>query len=337
MIESSPQPHEWARPDKSGRRRPQRNLQPLPYLSVVVPIFNEQENVTLLHQRLSAALQALGKSYEIIYVDDGSRDESLELLKDIAAQDAHVKVVELTRNYGQHAAILAGFEQTQGEIVVTLDADLQNPPEEIGKLIAAMEEGHDVVGSVRVDRQDAFARKLPSRMINRIIARSTGVQLTDYGCMLRAYRRAVVDNVCRYGETATFIPALANLFAHSVTEVPVEHAERAAGKSKYNWKRLIALAFDLMTGFSLFPIQMVSFMGGLISALGIGFGVFLFIRRLVVGPEAEGVFTLFAILFVFVGLQILALGLIGEYIGRIYFEVRRRPRYLVRNVYERDA
>jgi len=308
-----------------------------PYLSVVVPIFNEADNIPTLHQRLSDALQGLGKPYEIVYVDDGSRDESLELLKSVVAQDPQVKVVELMRNYGQHAAILAGCEQTQGEIVITLDADLQNPPEEIGKLVAAMEEGHDVVGSVRVERQDSFARKLPSRLINRIIARSTGVRLTDYGCMLRAYRREVVDNLCRYGETATFIPALANLFAHSVTEVPVEHAERAAGKSKYNWKRLVALAFDLMTGFSLFPIQMVSVMGLLISALGVGFGIFLLIRRLIVGPESEGVFTLFAILFVFVGLQILALGIIGEYIGRIYFEVRRRPRYLIRKIYERDS
>ncbi len=304
-----------------------------PYLSVVVPIFNEAESIAALHRRLGDAVAALGRPSEIVYVDDGSHDGSLALLLPLSESDPRVKVVELTRNFGQHAAILAGFEQSRGEIVVTLDADLQNPPEEIGKLVAVIEEGNDVAGGVRVDRRDSLARKLPSMLINRIISRSTGSHLRDYGCMLRAYRRDVVESIIRYGETATFIPALANLFAHSVKEVPVGHAERAAGRSKYNLAKLFSLAFDLMTGYSLFPIQMVTVAGGLISALGVGFGLFLIVRRFVVGPEAEGLFTLFAILFVFVGLQVLALGLIGQYIGRIYFEVRRRPRFVIKQVY----
>lgn len=326
-----------AEPAAIARPRGESQSQAEPDISAVVPVFNEEENVRALHQRLTAALEALGRSFEIVYVDDGSRDRSLDLLVEAAGSDPRVTVVELNRNFGQHAAILAGFEQTHGAVVVTLDADLQNPPEDIGRLVAAIEEGNDVAGGVRVDRRDSYARKLPSRLINRIISRSTGTHLRDYGCMLRAYRRDVVENICRFGENATFIPALANFLAHSVKEVPVGHAERAAGRSKYNLRKLFHLAFDLMTGFSLFPIQMVTVVGGLIAALGMGFGLFLFVRRIVVGPEAEGLFTLFAILFVFVGLQVLALGLIGQYIGRIYFEVRRRPRYLVRSVHRHEA
>lgn len=305
-----------------------------PYISVVVPIYNESASIASLHQRLTAALEALGRPWEAVLVDDGSSDGSLEQLRALTV-DPRILVVELNRNFGQHAAILAGFEQTRGQVVVTMDADLQNPPEEIVKLVAAIEGGADVAAGMRIHRQDSWIRKAPSRMINKVIQYSTGVELHDYGCMLRAYRRDVVDNILRFGEAATFIPALANLFTHSVAEVPVEHAERAAGKSKYGVRRLFHLAFDLLTGFSLLPIQMVTLMGGAIAAIGLGFGVFLLIRRLIVGPEVQGLFTLFAILFIFVGLQILALGLIGEYIGRIYYEVRRRPRFLVRKVHRR--
>jgi undecaprenyl-phosphate 4-deoxy-4-formamido-L-arabinose transferase len=308
-----------------------------PNLSAVVPVYEEEANIAALDRRLRAALQATGRTWEIVYVDDGSRDRSLEMLRALAAESDRVIVVQLAHNFGQHAAILAGFEQVSGEIVITLDADLQNPPEEIGKLVAAIEEGHDVAGGVRVARHDSFARKLPSRIVNRIISNSTGFELRDYGCMLRAYRREIVDNVCRYGENATFVPALANLFAHSVKEVQVGHAARAGGKSKYDLRRLFHLAFDLITGFSLYPIRMVTVLGGLIAVLGTGFGAFLLVRRFVVGPEAEGLFTLFAILFVFMGLQILAIGLIGQYIGRIYFEVRRRPRFVIRRIYRHEG
>ncbi len=323
------------RPVAEGRQ--ERSPGSAPLLSVVVPVFEEAENIPSLHERLAAALREMGRSYEIVYVDDGSHDDSLRLLLSVAESDPRVSVVELTRNFGQHAAILAGFAQTRGEIVVTLDADLQNPPEDIGKLVAAIDEGNDVAGGVRVDRRDSFARTIPSLVINRIISGSTGTQLRDYGCMLRAYRREIVEDICRYGEKATFIPALANLFAHRVKEIPVGHAERAAGRSKYNVRKLFHLAFDLMTAFSLLPIRLVTILGGLIAALGMGFGVFLLVRRLIMGPEAEGLFTLFAILFVFVGLQILALGLIGQYIGRIYLEVRRRPPYIVRQIHRHGS
>lgn len=301
-------------------------------LSVVVPVYNEEENIHELCRRLSSTLGGLGMTYEAIFVDDGSRDRSAELLAECARKDPCVRLVEFNRNYGQHAAIFAGLDHSRGEIVVTMDADLQNPPEEIGKLIAKIREGYDIVGGLRMDRRDSALRKIPSWFVNRIVQRATGVYLRDYGCMLRAYRRVVVDQIVRCNEISSFIPTLANSFASSVTEIGVAHEERKKGRSKYSLGRLIKLNFDLMTGFSLFPIQLISGLGILIALLGMFFGVFLFLRRLVHGPEVEGVFTLFAVLFVFVGIQLLAMGLIGEYIGRIYAEVRKRPRYVIRRI-----
>ena len=301
-------------------------------LSVVIPVYNEEENIPELSQRLTDALEKLGMRYEIILVDDGSRDRSVELLSGIARRDPRIRLIEFNRNYGQHAAIFAGFEHSRGEIVVTLDADLQNPPEEIGKLVAKMREGYDIVGGLRMDRRDSALRKIPSWLVNRFIQRATGVYLRDYGCMLRAYRRVVVDQIVRCNEISSFIPTLANSFASSVTEIGVAHKERAKGSSKYNLARLLKLNFDMVTGFSLFPIQLISGLGILIALTGMLFGIFLFLRRLVHGPEVEGVFTLFAILFFFVVIQLLAMGLIWEYIGRIYAEVRNRPRYVIRRI-----
>ena len=243
-----------------------------------------------------------------------------------------LRVIRFNRNYGQHAAVFAGMERARGDVIITLDADLQNPPEEIPRLLERLGEGHDVVGGARVTRHDPWFRRAASRAVNRATSAIVGVRMTDYGCMLRAYRRSVVEHIVSCQEISRFIPALANTFAASVSEVPVEHAPRRAGRSKYGLLRLLRLNMDLMTGFSLLPIQAVSLAGVLVAALGLAFAIFLGLRRLLVGPEVEGVFTLFAILFFFVGLQILALGLIGEYIGRIYQEVRRRPRYVVTEI-----
>jgi undecaprenyl-phosphate 4-deoxy-4-formamido-L-arabinose transferase len=304
------------------------------YLSVVIPIYNEEVTIERLHERLSRVLEPLGKSYEIIYIDDGSTDGTQAILQRLHSKDPNVKVVVFNRNYGQHAAVVAGFERAGGEIIVTLDGDLQNPPEEIPKLLEKIQEGYDVVGGWREGRQDSLMRRLPSFLINQVTSLLVGVKMKDYGCMLRAYRREVVERICQCQEISSFIPVLANSFAGSVVEIPVAHSPRTSGRSKYTPFRLLRLNFDLLTGFSLLPIQAVSFAGILISFLGVGFAVFLAVRRLLVGPEVEGVFTLFAILFFFVGLQILALGLIGEYIGRIYMEVRRRPRYVIKAVLE---
>ena len=233
-------------------------------ISVVIPVFNEARSLADLHHRLAQTLKETGEAYEVVFVDDGSTDGSIEILRALHAQDRTVRVVRLNRNWGQHAAVLAGMERACGDVVVTLDADLQNPPEEIPRLPAALAAGPAVAGGGRGARAPAGAR--------------------------------------------------------------------GRGRPRYGLFRLLRLCFDLLTGFSLLPIQVVSLTGMLVAVLGLAFGLFLGLRRLIVGPEVEGVFTLFAILFFFVGLQILALGLIGEYVGRIYQEVRRRPRYVVSEV-----
>jgi undecaprenyl-phosphate 4-deoxy-4-formamido-L-arabinose transferase len=305
-----------------------------PEVSVVIPVYIEQESLPALLPRLMPVLAALGRPYEVLFVDDGSRDGSLSILRSfVEGHPGEVRVVELSRNFGQHPAILAAFQRARGDVVVTLDADLQNPPEEIPKLLAKIDEGYDVVGGIRQQRRDSWFRRAASRLVNRITGAITGMRLSDYGCMLRAYARDVVDeiNVCE--ENATFIPALAQSFSRRPTEVEVAHAERAAGASKYSLYRLLRLNFDLMTGFSVVPLQIFTLFGFLVAAGGVAFGVFLGIRRLIVGAEVEGVFTLFAILFTVVGVLLAGLGIVGEYIGRIYQEVRRRPRFSVRREY----
>jgi undecaprenyl-phosphate 4-deoxy-4-formamido-L-arabinose transferase len=306
-----------------------------PYLSIVVPVFNEEENLPELLPRLAAAMAAIGKSYEVVLVNDGSRDRSLELLREAAAADPHLVVIDFNRNYGQHSAVFAGFEEARGEIIVTIDADLQNPPEEIGKLVVKMEEGYDVVGSVRIKRQDSLFRRLASRLVNRVTSMATGVHLSDYGCMLRAYRRNVVKTLCQSKEISTFIPVLADMFAGRVTEVPVAHAERLRGESKYSLWKLVRLQFDLMTSFSLWPLRSTLAIGMTMATASMMVALVLILGRIIEGHEwaVSGVFTLFAVLFFFIGVLLFAIGLLGEYVGRIYMEVRHRPRYVVRQVF----
>ena len=307
-----------------------------PYISIVIPVYNEEGNLPPLFDRLSPVMEKIGRPYEIIFTDDGSRDRSLAILEKFAEEHPCVKVVEFNGNFGQHMAILAAFEKSSGDIVITLDADLQNPPEEIPKLIAEVEKGHDVVGTVRQKRQDTFFRKAASRIVNITTNKMTGMRMSDYGCMLRAYHRRVVDSINRCQETTTFIPALAQTFASSPSEVEVAHAERAEGESKYSLYKLVRLNFDLMTGFSVVPLQLFALLGILTSLFAVAFAIFLLVRRFVVGAEVEGVFTLFAILFFFIGITIFGIGIVGEYVGRIYQEVRRRPRYVVRRTYGFD-
>jgi Glycosyltransferases involved in cell wall biogenesis len=308
-------------------------------IAIVIPVYNEKENLPTLMQRLIAVMQSLGKSYQIIFIDDGSSDNSLEILKEFS-QKPSVKIVELTRNYGQHAAILAGFSVSSAEIVITMDADLQNPPEEIPNLVKVMEEGnYDVVGTIRRGRKDSFWRIIPSKIINMVARKITGVSLRDWGCMLRAYRRSVVERMIQCHEHSTFIPALATLFSKRVTEIEVAHDERLGGKSSYPLRKLINLQFDLVAAFSNLPMKLIMYGGILMSMLGVCFGIFLAVARLVYGARwaAEGIFTLFAVLFIFIGLQFFALGVIGEYIGRIYREVRKRPEYVIENIYSTEG
>lgn len=314
-------------------------LQSNPYISVVIPVYNEEKTLEELYRRLTQTLDTLGKSYEIILTNDGSRDQSskvLQMLHD--RRPSQIRVIEFNGNFGQHMAIMAGFERVRGEIIITMDADLQNPPEEIPKLVAAMEAGHDVVNAYREGRQDSWWRLLVSKMHNKVRAwMMPKLKMKDEGCMLRAYRRSIVDLMAATGEATTFIPALALNYASNPTEVGVAHEERFAGTSNYNFYKLIRYNFDLVTGFSLFPLQMFTFIGILISFFSFIFVVYLGLRRLIVGPEVEGVFTLFAILFFLIGIVLLGLGVVGEYIGRIYQEVRQRPRFVVRKVLEQDV
>ncbi|MRX07399.1 glycosyltransferase [Pseudoduganella sp. FT25W] len=304
-----------------------------PEISVVIPIYNEQAGLAALFARLYPALDALGASYEIVFVNDGSRDNSVSILAEQFRQRPDVtRVVLFNGNYGQHMAILAGFEASRGDIMVTLDADLQNPPEEIGNLVAKMREGYDYVGSIRRKRQDSAWRTYASKAMNSLRERITNIKITDQGNMLRAYGRNIVDLMNQCAEVNTFVPALAYRFARNPTEIVVEHEERAAGESKYSLYSLIRLNFDLVTGFSLVPLQFYSMMGMLMSLLSALLVVVLVARRLFLGAEAEGVFTLFAITFFFMGIILFGIGLLGEYVGRIFQQVRARPRYVVQTI-----
>lgn len=304
-------------------------------LSVVIPVFNEEENLDELIRRCILACDQTRCRFEILLVNDGSSDGSAEKI-DVAAKNNPGKVVGvfLNRNYGQHAAVIAGFEQSKGDVIITLDADLQNPPEEIPRLVEAMDKGYDVVGTIRRQRQDTLFRRVASAIINKAVQKSTGVMMHDYGCMLRAYRRHIVEAMLMCREHSTFIPILANSFARTTTEIDVKHEARKQGQSKYSLMKLVMLHFDLLTSMTTFPLRLLSILGGIVSSAGIGFGLFLLLMRIYYGAEwaAEGVFTLFAILFIFVGAQFIAMGLLGEYIGRIYHDVRARPRYFVQRV-----
>jgi undecaprenyl-phosphate 4-deoxy-4-formamido-L-arabinose transferase len=326
---------------RGDRGRPAMSGHPTaPRLSVVIPVYNEEAGLPALFARLYPALDALGEPYEIIFVNDGSRDRSAAILKDqFLLRPDVTRVILFNANYGQHMAIMAGFERVRGERVVTLDADLQNPPEEIGKLLARMDAGADYVGGVRRRREDAWWRRWASRIMNRLRERITRIRMTDQGCMLRAYSRDVVDAVAASREVTTFIPALAYTFAHRPAEVEVAHEERAAGDSKYSLYKLIRLNFDLVTGFSLVPLQIFSMFGMLVSVGAVVTYLVVIVNRLVLAGWREGFATLWdrdILAFFLIGVMLFGLGLVGEYVGRIYQQVRHRPRYMIRAVLERE-
>ncbi|HVJ76129.1 MAG TPA: glycosyltransferase [Casimicrobiaceae bacterium] len=312
-----------------------------PALSVVIPVYNEEAGLPALFARLYPALDALRVPYEVLFVNDGSRDASAALLADqFRARPDVTRVVLFNANYGQHMAIIAGFERVRGARIVTLDADLQNPPEEIGRLLAAMDDGADYVGGVRRVREDAWWRRVASRLMNRLRERITRIRMTDQGCMLRAYSREIVDAVAASREISTYIPALAYTFAHQPVEVEVAHEERAAGVSKYSLYRLVRLNFDLVTGFSLVPLQMFSLIGMLVAVGAVALYVFVIAQKLATGRYEEGLAAVWdrdILEFFLIGIVLFGLGIVGEYVGRIYQQVRERPRYTVRAVLERDG
>ena len=312
-----------------------------PTLSVIIPVYNEEETLPLLFARLYPALDKLGVSYEAIFINDGSHDRSAALLREQFQQRPDVtRVILFSNNFGQHMAIMAGFEHCRGERIVTLDADLQNPPEEIGTLLAAMDRGHDYVGSIRKQRQDTAFRRVASRSMNWMRERITKIHMTDQGCMLRAYARHVVDAITSSTEINTFIPALAYTYANSPVEVEVAHEERAAGESKYSLYQLIRLNFDLVTGFSIVPLQIFSLLGMFVAVASVVVYVGIIIQRWIAASTMrEGILALWdrdVLQFFLTGLVLFGLGLLGEYIGRIYQQVRGRPRYLVQAILESD-
>ena len=309
-----------------------------PTLSVVIPVYNEESSLQALFDRLYPALDNLGVPYEVLFVNDGSRDRSPAMLKDQFLRRPEVtRVILFNSNYGQHMAIVAGFEYCRGERIVTLDADLQNPPEEIGKLLSAMDAGHDYVGGVRRTREDSWWRRIASKAMNRVRQRITRITMTDQGCMLRAYSRDIVRAVAASREVSTYIPALAYTYANNPTEIEVEHAERVAGESKYSLYKLIRLNFDLITGFSLVPLQMFSMFGMLVSVGAVVTYLIVIIQRLVLSGWHEGLATLWdrdILAFFLIGMLLFGLGLVGEYVGRIYQQVRERPRFTIQALLE---
>ncbi len=304
-------------------------------LSVVIPVFNEEANLPTLFARLYPVLDALQRRYEIIFTNDGSADRSFELLRaQHAARPDVTRVIDFNANYGQHMAIMAAFENVRGEVIVTLDADLQNPPEEIPKLLAQIDAGHDYVGGFRLKRHDSIFRTYASKLVNFARSRMTSIEMTDQGCMLRAYRRPIIDAIVRSGAINTFIPALAYTFSSNPGEVGVQHDERLAGVSNYSLYKLIRLNFDLITGFTLAPLQLFTMFAMVCSGGSLLLVLVLAYRRLFLGAEAEGVFTLFGIVFFLLSVCMVGIGLIGEYVGRTYLVVRSRQRYFVREMLE---
>ena len=304
-------------------------------LSIVIPVYNEEDNLPELIERTITAVDKLDAVTEIILVDDGSRDASQLMICEAAEKHpGKIVAVILSSNFGQHAAVTAGLEVSSGKYIVTMDADLQNPPEEIHKILAKLREKYDVVGSIRENRQDTFFRKFASKCVNRMVRTLChGRTMQDYGCMLRGYSRPVINAILRCKEHGKFIPMLAMSFARNVVEVEVKHAERTAGVSKYNLWKLIALQYDLLTGTSIFPLRMLTVMGFLVALFGIIFGIVIFVlSQMDKHWGAEGVFALFAIQFVLTGGVLAALGLLGEYIGKIHLNTRARPQYFIESV-----
>ena len=305
--------------------------------SIVIPLYNDAVTLPVLHERVSAVMQELAQPYEIVYVDDGSHDGTFHVLSEIHCEDpTHVQAIRLMRNFGQHPAVTAGFDHVSGEIIITLDSDLQNPPEEIPKLLGKLDEGYDVVTGWRQIRHDPWMRKLPSHFINWIIASTTQVKLHDYGCMLRVYRRHVVQLLNQCGESRRFITALTSWLGVNIAEVPVRHEAGSLRGSRYNYHSLIRMTLDLVTGYSLFPIHLVTALGLAMAAIGVAAGLFLLGWRIVFGVNPTGLSSFVALLLVLFGIQLAGMGVIGEYIGRIYTEVQGRPYYLIRTLIYRE-
>lgn len=315
------------------------NTQNRPDLSLVIPIFNEKDNLEKLHAEIHAACLKLGKNHEILFIDDGSTDGSQAILEKIQKQDRNTKIIRLRKNFGQTAALSAGFDHARGDIIITLDADLQNDPNDFGLLLTKLAEGYDIVSGWRAKRKDKFlTRRLPSIMANWLISTITRVKLHDYGCTLKAFRRDVVKNINLYGEMHRFIPAIASHMGVSIAEVKVNHRERRFGKSKYNIFRFIRVIFDLLTvkfllSYSTRPLQIFGIFGLISGSIGGAIGIYLSYQRLVLQQSiANRPLLLLAILLLVIGFQFITLGLLAEILVRAYHESLEKRIYYIREI-----
>jgi undecaprenyl-phosphate 4-deoxy-4-formamido-L-arabinose transferase len=306
------------------------------YLSVVIPVYNEEDCLQSLFSRLLAVCDDIGKPYEIIFTNDGSKDSSIDILRGFyKSRPDVIRIIDFNGNFGQHMAIMAAFERVRGQVIVNMDADMQNPPEEIPKLLAKFEQGYDYVGSIRDGRKDNYLlRSLPSRIMNKLRYKATGINISDQGCMFRAYSRRIVDLVASCHESSTFVTVLGASYAINPTEILVKHQERLEGDSKYDIYKLVRVTFDLFTAFSMAPLHLFTVFGFTVSGLSGILVLYMIFRRLIVGPEAQGMFTLMAILMFLVSVAITGIGIVGEYVGRIYQVARNRPRFLIKEIIE---
>jgi len=312
-------------------------------LSVVVPVFNEEKNINILYQELIDVLTKLDLTFEIIFVDDGSTDKSLIILSELQENDSKIVVISFRRNFGQTAALSAGFDYASGDIIITLDGDLQNDPEDIPKLLQKLSEGYDIVNGWRFDRKDSFiSRRLPSIIANKIISYSTNVKLHDYGCTLKAFKKEITQNIKLYGEMHRFIPAIASGMGSSVAEVKVNHRPRKFGKSKYGISRTIRVILDLITvkfllSYATRPIQIFGLLGFSCGIIGFCIAIYLTIQRQFYGISlANRPALLLAILLIFMGLQFVTLGLLAELQARTYHEAQNKPIYVIRNILRKN-
>lgn len=305
-------------------------------ISIVIPVYNEEESLHALFSPLYSVMKGTARSFEIVFINDGSKDGSFGILYDLHKAYPEVRVIDLNGNFGQHMAIMSGFEHVRGDKIITMDADMQNPPEAIPDILSKLDGGHDVVGTYRVGRRDPLFRKTASKIINKITNRIAHLGIRDYGCMMRGYDKRIIEIINASCEKTTFIPALAQKFAVNAVEIPITHKERERGVSKYGLIQLIRLNFDLMTSFSIAPLQIVTMAGMSISLFSFLLVCYMLLRRLFIGPEVEGLFTLMAIQFFLTGITLMSLGITGEYVGRIYREVNKRPRYIVKKIYGGD-
>jgi len=313
------------------------------YLSIVIPVKDEQENIKDLILELDGVLQNLGKSYEILVIDDGSKDKTFSILTELHQSNPHLKAIRFRKNFGQTAAMSAGFDYALGDVIVTMDGDRQNDPADIPRLLEKLDEGYDLVSGWRYDRKDKFlTRRLPSKVANWLISKITKVELHDYGCSLKAFRKEVIKNISLYGEMHRFIPAVAALMGVTETEIIVNHRARTKGQSKYGLSRIVRVFLDLITvkfmlSFSTKPIQIFGLMGLVSGGLGIVGLVFIFIQRQFLGMSADRPLLLLVIMMMFAAFQFISLGLIAEIQIRTYHEASEKPIYAIKEILESNS